>query len=134
MGAEIISTVDRRRNWSPEEKLRIMSAALEPGATVSAVADRNGVCRSQLYTWFRLARAGRLPGIGVAAKAPEPTFVPVKIAAPAAPVTSSPAPPPTRRRSQVEIALGNGRTVKVDDGIEPAILARLVAALDGGAS
>ena len=50
MAAEIISTVERRRRWPSEEKLRIMSEALEPGAVVAAVADRNGVCRSQLYT------------------------------------------------------------------------------------
>jgi hypothetical protein len=29
--------------------------------------------------------------------------------------------------------LGNGRVVKVDEGIDPAALARLVTALDGGA-
>jgi transposase len=49
MAAEIISTVERRRRWPGEEKLRIMSEALAPGATVAAVADRNGVCRSQSW-------------------------------------------------------------------------------------
>jgi hypothetical protein len=33
----------------------------------------------------------------------------------------------------VEIALCNGRTIKVDAGIDPGALARLVAVLDGGA-
>ena len=56
MAGEIISTVERRRRWPAEEKLRIMSEALERGAVVAAVASRNGVCRSQLYTWLRLAR------------------------------------------------------------------------------
>jgi transposase len=63
MSSEIISTVERRRSWSAEQKLRIMSEALEPGATVTAVAGRNGVCRSQLYAWLQQARDGRLPGI-----------------------------------------------------------------------
>jgi len=63
MAAKIISTVERRRRWPSEEKLRIMSEALEPGAVIAAVADRNGVCRSQLYTWLRLALDDRLPGI-----------------------------------------------------------------------
>lgn len=134
MAAEIISTVERRRHWSDEEKLRILSAALEPGATISAVADRNGVCRSQLYGWLRLAREGRLPGITVAVKAPAAAFAPVRIAAPASSAAPPPSMPPSRRRSTIEIALGNGRTVKVDDGIDPVILARLVAALDGGGS
>jgi transposase-like protein len=45
-----------------------MSEALEPGAVVAAVADRNGVCRSQLYTWLRLVRDDRLPGISIMAR------------------------------------------------------------------
>jgi transposase len=133
MSAEIISTVERRRAWPPEEKLRIMSAALEPGVTISSIADRNGICRSQLYTWLRLAREGRLAGIGVS-KARDPTFVPVHLAASANPSAPRPLIPPSRSRGQVEIALCNGRTMRVDDGIDPAILARLVSTLEGETS
>jgi transposase len=63
MAAEIISTVERRRHWPTEEKLRIMSEALEPGVTIASVADRNGVCRSLVYTWLRdvIARIGSHP-------------------------------------------------------------------------
>ena len=42
------------------------------------------------------------------------------------------APSRGRRPSMVEIALTNGRVVKVDECIDPAALALLVAALDGG--
>ena len=131
MAGEIISTVERRRHWPDDEKLRILSAALEPGATVAAVADRNGVCRSLLYTWLRLAREGRLAGITFGAKPATASFVPVQIGGPAPPLSSPAAAQPTRRRGTVEIILGNGRTVKVDEHIDPAALARLVAALDG---
>lgn len=137
MTAEVISTVERRRSWPAEEKLRIMCEALEPGATVTAVADRNGVCRSLLYTWLRLARDSRLSGISMRAE-PTASFVPVRIEAPVATTSASPsaAPPPSppRRRttSLVEITLANGRSLKVDEGIDPSALARLVAALDGG--
>jgi hypothetical protein len=34
----------------------------------------------------------------------------------------------------VEITLGNGRGVKVEEGIDPATLAGIVAALDGSRS
>jgi hypothetical protein len=34
----------------------------------------------------------------------------------------------------VEVTLGNGRSLKVDESIDPRALARLVAALDGEAS
>ena len=125
MAAEIISTVERRRHWPDEEKLRIMTEALAPGVTVAAVADRNGVCRSLVYLWLRLARSGRLPGISLN-DPPGTSFVPVRIAPPQS------APTDVRQRAiLVEVTLGNGRTIKVDDGIDPATLARLVAALDG---
>ena len=138
MAAEIISTVERRRSWPDEVKLRIMTEALEPGATVAAVADRNGVCRSLLYTWLRQVRENRLPGISMRAE-PAAGFVPVRIEAPVAapPACPSTAPrslPPRRRTtSLVEITLANGRSLKVDEGIDPSTLARLVAALDDGA-
>lgn len=54
MVAEIISTVERRRNWPTEVKLRIIEEALAPGASIAAVADRYGVGRSRLYVWLRL--------------------------------------------------------------------------------
>ena len=140
MAAEIISTVERRRRWPSEEKLRIMSEALEPGAVVAAVADRNCVCRSQLYTWLRLARDDRLPGISITPQ-PLKSFVPVRIARPTPADCRPPSLPPVpdtrpltsrRRTNVVEVALGNGRTLKVDESIDPAALARLVDALDGG--
>ena len=140
MAAEVISTVERRRRWPAEDKLRIMSEALEPGAVVAAVADRNGVCRSQLYTWLRLARDDRLPGISIT---PQPaSFVPVRVRplATSAPANGPPPSPPPdtrpalasrRRTSVVEVVLGNGRSLKVEESIDPAALARLVDALDG---
>jgi transposase len=147
MSAEIISTVERRRQWPTEDKLRIMSEALEPGTTIAATADRHGVCRSQLYTWLRLAREGKLPGISM--RAPEAaSFVPVQICADAA---LSPPPPSSdsaaiaatsprpsassirgRRPAMFEVVLTNGRIIKVDETIDPDAFARLIAVLDGG--
>jgi transposase len=39
-----------------------------------------------------------------------------------------------RRCGIVEVMLANGRSIRVDDGIDPDVLARLVAALDGAGS
>jgi transposase len=147
MAAEIISMVERRRRWPTEQKLRIMSEALAPGATIAAIADRHGVSRSQLYTWLRLAREGKLPGISL--RAPEAAaFVPVQISsvarsssstAPIDPSASSVAscrpPAPSalrgRRPAMVEVVLTNGRVVRVDETIDPDAFAQLVAVLDG---
>jgi transposase len=130
---EIISRVERRRKWSIERKATILAEALESGATVSAVADRNGISRSQLYAWKKLAQAGGIPGISLNGRQ-EPLFAPVRIeAAPSLPrpALGVPAALEQRRPGAVEIALTNGRVVRVDERIEPARLARLIAALDG---
>jgi transposase len=128
---EIISRVERRRKWTPEQKVKILTEVLK-GASVSAVADRSGISRSQLYTWKKLAQRGDIPGISLTEQ-PKSTFAPVRIeAAPPFPAPAVAAPPAhlQRRPGAIEIALTNGRIVRADAGIEPVRLARLVAALD----
>lgn len=48
-----------RRRWSDEFKARAVAEALEPGASVSAIAHRIGVRPSQLFTWRRAALNAR---------------------------------------------------------------------------
>jgi transposase len=50
---EVITSVQRRRRWSAAEKERLVAGALEPGASVSAVARAAGIHPSQLYGWRR---------------------------------------------------------------------------------
>ena len=131
---EIISRVERRRKWTTEQKVKVLSEALEPGATVSAVAERNGISRSQLYAWIRLAQWGALPGISLNGQK-KSLFVPVRVEAASPPSPTPALAAPTaqeqRRPGAIEIALTNGRLVRVDERIDPVRLARLVAALDG---
>ena len=48
-----------RRRWSDEFKAQVVAEALEPGASVSAIAHRIGIHPSQLFAWRRDARAER---------------------------------------------------------------------------
>ncbi len=48
-----------RWRWSDEFKARAVAEALEPGASVSAVAHRIGIHPSQLFGWRRAALGGR---------------------------------------------------------------------------
>ena len=63
-------------------------------------------------------------------------FAPVRVEEPEAAAPLLPAPRTAlaarRRTSVVEIALGNGRSLKVDEDIDPAVLAGLAGALDRG--
>ncbi|MEY9697680.1 transposase [Bradyrhizobium diazoefficiens] len=55
-----------RRRWSDEFKAQIVVEALEPGASVSAIARRIGIHPSQLFAWRRDAPRGSLqipPGV-----------------------------------------------------------------------
>jgi transposase len=129
---EIISRVERRRKWTPEQKVKILAEVLK-GATVSAVADRNGISRSQLYAWKKLAQRGDIPGISLNEQ-PKSAFASVRIEAEPSLPTSAVAAATVqlqRRPGAIEIVLTNGRIVRTDAGIEPVRLARLVAVLDG---
>ena len=129
---EIISRVERRRKWTPEQKVKILTEVLK-GATVSAVADRNDISRSQLYAWKKLAQRGDISGISLTEQ-PKSGFAPVRVeAGPSLPAQAVAAASVQlqRRPGAIEIVLTNGRIVRTDAGIEPVRLARLVAALDG---
>jgi transposase len=135
---EIISTVARRRRWTIEEKVSILDEASQPRASITAVADRHGISRNLIYLWRRQAREGSMPGVTVSNGAAS-SFVAVRVAdraekAPAQNVPQRlPAPVGRRRPGLIEIALSNGRVVKVEESIDPSTLSRIVAALDGGA-
>lgn len=47
----VFSGPQRRRRWSDEQKLQILSEAFTPGACSSEVARRHDISRGQLYTW-----------------------------------------------------------------------------------
>ena len=57
---EIITGVERRRRWRPEEKLRILAELDEPGAKFAEVARRHEVSRGLLWQWRDAQRRGTL--------------------------------------------------------------------------
>lgn len=72
---EVITSVQRRRRWSLEEKRRLVAAAIEPGAVASEVARRAGIHVSQLFRWRRefCSPAGAVPAFSPVAVAAEPS-------------------------------------------------------------
>jgi transposase len=112
-----------------EEKQRIVAESYGGPRLVSVTARRNGLSTSQLFTWRRLARNGRLSGDAV------PALVPVEITSTAAPaLTCAPQPPssPPAQRARagiIEIELGGGCRVRVDRDVDTEALQRVLELL-----
>jgi transposase len=129
---EIITGVERRRHWRPEEKLRILAELDEPGAKFVDVARRNEVSRGLLWQWRDAQRRGTLV-------AEEATFVPVRVvpelpapASPAGPGASTPsADPDVERDDRIEIVLPDGTALRVPETVGTTALRRVLSALRG---
>lgn len=61
---EVITGTQRRRRWSPDEKLALVQQTLEPGKSVSLVARQAGVSASQLFQWRKAYTEGSLVAVG----------------------------------------------------------------------
>ena len=122
---EVVTRGERRRGWSEEERARILTEAMEPGAVVAHVARRWGVSTSQLYTWRKAMLAQPAP---IAPSPAAPSFAQVQLAAP------EPASPPQASAPSsglIEIVLPSGALVRVDAAVDGAALRLVLAALSG---
>jgi transposase len=145
---EVITGTGRRRRWSRDDKVRIVVASLEPGATVSEVARRHGLSPQQLFAWRREARCvpGQEPDAKVATAliAPAmdckasrglpdlprpaestPAFAQVVVAA-SSPAPASPAPK-GKVEGAIEIVIGDASVRVIGQVATAAITAALRA-------
>lgn len=117
----------RRRDWTDEEKIRIVEASLLGHRQGSATARRVGISRSLLTRWRAEYRAGRLGSVG-------PVFTAVTVTPSTAPAAVCEAPPPPVAapipEAMIEIMLRNGRRMTVPASIDPKVLARLLPVVD----
>jgi transposase-like protein len=122
---EVITSVERRRQWRREDKLRIVAESAEPGRTSSQVARRYGLSPGQLFTWRR-----QLLAEAIANSVGGDGFVPVEVAkeptTAALPATSAPA-----GDRAIEIRLPNGIVIGVSETVAVEPLRRVLAALSG---
>jgi transposase len=116
MRGEVLG-VERRRRWSDEQKLSILASVGVDGATVTQVAQRHEVTRSQIYGWrHELKRKGLLPtGTPV-------QFVPLPALASIVPEEAA----PTATGETIEIELRNGRRLHVPAALDETALMRLI--------
>lgn len=120
---EVITSVERRRRWSREEKERLVAATFEPEASVSELARSAGIHVSQLFRWRK-----ELCQISA------PQLVPVQVVE-ALPAPQPPAQPPAiararKKSSMVTIELGGARRLRVESDIDSEALGRILDVLE----
>ncbi len=129
---EIISGVERRRRWRPEDKLRIL-AEIAGGASLTEVARRHDVSRGLIWQWRDAQRRGRL-------MEETPSFVPVRVMAElpspepeslAGMASSTPPDTGATADERIEIVLPDGTAVRVSEAVGLGALRRVLAALRG---
>jgi len=60
---KVITSVQRRRRWTPEEKRAIVEEAEMLGSSISSVARKYDINPDQLFSWRRLMREGALVAV-----------------------------------------------------------------------
>ena len=61
---EVVTSVQRRRRWTPEQKLEIVKQTNVPGNSVSMVARQFGITAAQLFQWRKAYLQGSLMAVG----------------------------------------------------------------------
>ena len=117
--------VGRRREWTDEEKIRIVEESLRGFRQGSATARLYGVSRSLLSIWRRDYRRGVLGRSTVSA------FMPVSLPVPEAAPCDVVAPAASRADTTIEIVLLSGRRLTASASIDPNVLGRLLSVLEG---
>jgi transposase len=119
---DLIPRGERRRRWTIEQKQTIAAQSLAPGVSPTDVARLHGISTGQLYTWRHALKAAQPTAANQAIR----RFARVEVAPRAIPPDL-----PARSPGLIDITLSDGTTVRVDAGIDPRALRRVLAALRG---
>lgn len=108
--------VERRRRWTDEEKLAVVSEVGVNGATVADVARGHDIARQHIYQWRRELRAK-----GLWNDREDMRFLRLPVVE---------APRPGTGPAAVEIVLCNGRALRGVEGLGADDLARLIRVVE----
>lgn len=119
--------VRRRRRFTDEDKRHFLALASQPGSSFSTVAERYGLALSLLFRWRK--EFGEGPALFAG-------FVPVTVTddtsvAPGVDLNGLQSVPPQEPTGGMEIALKDGKRVRVEAGADPEAVRRLVSLLEG---
>jgi transposase len=121
MRQQILIGVERRRRWSDEQKLSVLSEVGVDGASVVEVARRHDITRQHIYQW----RSEMRRRCEAASSAPA-TFLPVQLADGGNSRPEDTPPDPAPDVALVEISLRNGRSIRAAATLPAPQLTRLI--------
>jgi transposase len=135
---EIVARVERRRQWTLEEKAALMAEVEAAGGQVSVVARRYGISKSLLYNWRSAWRAAAGAAAARATSTVSAGFIQLGVVA--EPLEQLPPAAPAvcprgaglslaERVGVIEIELPDGVRVRVDDHVSEKALRRVLAAV-----
>lgn len=119
----VFSGPERRRRWSEEERLRILSEAFEPGACVAEVCRRHDISSALIYTWRRKLLDAEATRDGDVPEAlPAPVFAEAVMDEDAVAVSAA-------ERPTMIIDLARGKRLSIFAAASPALVAAALKAL-----
>jgi transposase len=124
---EVLTGPERRRQWSTEDKARIVADSYSGADSVSRIARRYGLLPQQLFTWRREARRSATPPAFAAV-----ALGPVTQAEARQPALPARRPVSAERKMASEVAVeitADGVTVRVRRGADRSMVAEIVRAL-----
>jgi transposase len=135
------AVVERRRQWTPEQKAALLAEVEAEGGPVSMVARRHRVSTSLLYNWRSAWKAAAMAARSTVVRPAE--FVQLGVVAdatgesPRVPMTAGAVCPRgdglalAERVGVIEIDLPDGVRVRVDSSVNEKALRRVLSALRG---
>jgi transposase len=127
---EILTGVERRRDWSDDDKSSILEEAAAEGVKIADVARRHDIRPQQIYTWRRKFAARRSePSVSflpVALIASDPANDAERTALTDRPAVAKRPPKPMR----IEIGCKGGRVLKVEADIASDVLKALIRSVE----
>ncbi|MBO9112601.1 transposase [Agrobacterium sp. S2/73] len=124
---EVFTGSGRRREWSDEQKARIIAESYEPGVTVCSVARHHGLTSQQLFTWRRLARRP-LDTAPDEALMFAPAIVAPQDIPPAKKVRRARSPRKAHGEAVIELEFG-GAILRIASGADATTIAAVIAAM-----
>ena len=129
MDKRVINGKDTRRKHSEALKRDLVERSLQPGASVSALAQEHGINANLLFNWRRLHLRAQMPcATPVQPPALLPVTVETAVPQPAAKTIQAPATATRAPTGAIEIEIGSAR-VRLRGTVDEASLRNALRAL-----